>query len=154
MPWPGTNAVDVLASECERLSDVVLSREEDFSLPTRCPAWDVKVPLGHLWLDVDRILVYRDAPAPSAPDTTSVTSWRSYDRVRDAPSIPARSLEVADAFESGLDLARSFHARWRGAVEAARAMEPDRVMVTLGPAPSDRDRAVLGELPAAFPLLG
>ena len=74
-----------LAEESRRAAAVVLELDEAaFALPTRCPPWDVKALLGHLYRDVDRIPEYRDLPA-GAPDTDGVTYWRRYDPFGDAP---------------------------------------------------------------------
>jgi uncharacterized protein (TIGR03083 family) len=133
VPWPDPSPVDVLEAECERVAEVVLGLAPDaFALPTRCPPWDVKALLGHVYRDVDRILQYRDEPA-GAPDTTAITYWRSYDPVADGPDIAARAIEVADGYDGGQDLARAFDRRWREAVAAARAMKPDRPIATFRP---------------------
>lgn len=124
-----------LTAECSLVSGVVGELSEaDFALPTRCPPWDVKVLMGHMHRDVDRILDYRDEPAPDEPDADSVSYFRSYDPVGDAPRISARSMEVSDAFDSGAALARSFEERWRLAVDAARAQDPGKVVRTFAPA--------------------
>jgi uncharacterized protein (TIGR03083 family) len=121
----------VLAGECARISDVVLGLSEpEFALPTRCPPWDVKGLVGHLWRDVDRIASYLTEP-PAAEETTDVVSyWRSYDPAAEAPDIAQRGLEVAARFPAGADLARSFDEHWRACVEAARAEEPGRILQT------------------------
>lgn len=133
MAWTEPSDVDTLAAECERVSEVVLALAEDeFDAATRCPPWDVKALLGHMYRDVDRIVQYRDVPA-GAPDATAVSYWRSYDPVADAPDIAARAQEVANGFGSGTDLARAFDRRWREAAAAARALPPDRSIRTFGP---------------------
>ncbi|MGH2634576.1 MAG: maleylpyruvate isomerase N-terminal domain-containing protein [Actinomycetota bacterium] len=133
MPWTDPSPVNALTGECERVADVVLALDEGaFSLPTRCPPWDVKALLGHLYRDVDRILQYRDEPA-GRPNTTAVSYWRSYDRVGDAPAIAARAVEIADVHPTGRALARAFDARWREAVAAALEMSPDRPYRTFRP---------------------
>jgi uncharacterized protein (TIGR03083 family) len=131
--WPQPSVVDVLAAESARAAEVVLALDEgEFALPTRCPPWDVKALLGHLYRDVDRILEYRDAPA-GVPDATGASYFRGYDPVADAPAISARARQVADGYASGADLARAFDWRWREAVAAAREMEPERPIATFGP---------------------
>jgi len=123
-----------LAGESARVSEVALGLpEEAFGLPTRCPPWAVKGLLGHMWRDVDRILVYLDEPAPPAADTTEVTYFRSYAPVTDAPEISRRAEEVAEGFAVGADLARSFDQRWRDAVDAARREDHRRVVRTFRP---------------------
>ncbi len=85
MGWPEPSVVDVLAAESARAAEVVLALdEEDFALPTRCPPWDVKALLGHLYRDVDRILAYRDQPA-GAPDATGASYFGGFDPVANAP---------------------------------------------------------------------
>jgi uncharacterized protein (TIGR03083 family) len=112
---------------------VVLELDEtSFALPTRCPPWDVKALLGHLYRDVDRILEYRDLPA-GAPDADGISYWSRYDPVGDAPDISARASEIAAGYATGRDLADAFERRWRQAVEAARAMEPERPIATFAP---------------------
>jgi uncharacterized protein (TIGR03083 family) len=131
--WPRPNVVDVLAKECEVVAGVSLGLEEEaFALPTRCPPWDVKALLGHMFRDVDRILAYREEPTAALPDTTSVSYWRSYDPVGDGPDIAARAIEVADGFASGAELAIAFDRRRGEAVRAALEMPPDRLFGAYG----------------------
>jgi uncharacterized protein (TIGR03083 family) len=125
---------DALAGESARVSKVVLGLpEEAFGQPTRCPPWDVKALLGHVWRDVDRILVYLAGPAPAAADATEVTYFRSYDPGADAPDISRRAQDVADEHGTGRALARSFDHRWREAVDAARREDPGRIVRTFRP---------------------
>jgi len=125
---------DALAGESARVSEVVLGLPEDvFGVPTRCPPWDVKALLGHMWRDVDRILVYLAEPAPAAADATEVTYFRAYDPVADAPDISRRGQDMADEHGSGRALARSFDRRWREAVDASRREDPMRIVPTFRP---------------------
>jgi uncharacterized protein (TIGR03083 family) len=123
--------VFVLAGECAKVSDVVLGlTEPQFALPTRCPPWDVKGLVGHLWRDVDRIPSYLTEPAAAEETTDTRSYWHAYDPVAEAPGIALRGLEVAARFDSGADLARSFDDHWRACVEAARTEDPGRILQT------------------------
>jgi uncharacterized protein (TIGR03083 family) len=123
--------VFVLAGECARVGEVVLDlAESGFALPTRCPPWDVKGLLGHLWRDVDRIAASLTEPAAAEATADAVSYFRSYDPVDEAPAIVQRGLEVAGRFGSGAELARSFDDHWRACVEAARSEEPGRLLRT------------------------
>ena len=110
----GGDPADVLGAECGRVSEVVLGLEEgDFARPTRCPPWDVRALLGHMWRDLDRVVTYLAEPTPEAPDTDSVSYWRSYNPVAEGPLISARSYEVAGRFG-----------------EVARGFDPGRLLRT------------------------
>jgi uncharacterized protein (TIGR03083 family) len=123
--------VFVLAGECAQVSDVVLGLEEpQFALATRCPPWDVKGLLGHLWRDVDRIASSLTEPPAAEATNDAVSYFRSYDPVAEGPAITQRSLEVAALFAAGADLARSFDEHWRACLEAARSEEPGRLLQT------------------------
>jgi uncharacterized protein (TIGR03083 family) len=126
---------EILATECAAAGRVLLGLGEDaFGLPTRCPPWDVKALAGHLWRDVDRILVYTAEPAPADADSDAVAYYRSgYDPVADAPDVARRAMEVADRFATGADLVRAFDERWRDAVDVARSLPPERLVRTFGP---------------------
>ncbi len=133
MEWGAPSVVDALAGESRRAAEVALALSEDaFTRPTRCPPWDVKALVGHLYRDVDRILEYRDRLA-GAPDTDSVSYWTSYDPRGDAADVSARAQQIADGYATGSDLARAFDERWRVAVAAAQEMSPDRSISTFGP---------------------
>jgi hypothetical protein len=94
----------------------------------------VKALVGHLWRDVDRILVYTAEPAPDATDSDAIAYYSGgYDPVADAPDVARRAIEVAEAFATGADLARDFDERWRRAVDVARSLPPDRPVRTFGP---------------------
>lgn len=133
MPRSTPNPVDAFAEEAARVGTVVLALPEDaFALPTRCPPWDVRALLGHLYRDVDRILQYRDLPA-GEPDADAVSYWSGYDRVGAAPGIVARAIEAADGHASAGELARAFDERWRESVAAAMEMDPARPIKTFAP---------------------
>jgi uncharacterized protein (TIGR03083 family) len=128
------DALGVLESECARASDALEGLPEAvYGGPTRCPPWNVKGLVGHLWRDVDRIISYAGGPGsgPAArAETDAVSYWRSYDPVVEAPLISQRSSEVADRFATGADLARSFARHWPECIAAARAMKPGDVIRT------------------------
>ena len=133
MPWSTPNVVEALAAESARAAEVVLSLDEaDFTRTTRCPPWDVKALVGHLYRDVDRILAYRDEPA-GEPDTTSITYWTRSDPRGGAADVSARARLIAEGYPSGAELARAFDRRWREAAAAALEMEPDRPIATFAP---------------------
>ena len=123
--------VFVLAGECAQVSEVVLRLSEpQFALATRCPPWDVKGLVAHLWRDIDRIASFLTEPPAGERTSDAVTYFRSYDPVVEGPGIAQRSLEVAALFADGADLARSFDDHWRACVQAARSEEPGRLLQT------------------------
>jgi uncharacterized protein (TIGR03083 family) len=133
-PRPDASPVGALRDECARVSEVVLSLDEDaFTLPTRCPPWRVKELVGHIWRDVDRLGSGLAAPADEPVETDAVLYWRSYDPVRDAPAIAERAKEIADGFASGRELAHSFAEMWPARLDAAEAADPSRSVRTFGP---------------------
>jgi uncharacterized protein (TIGR03083 family) len=129
------DCVDVLASECATLSTVVLRLEEDdFGRATRCPPWDVKALLAHVWRGVDRIAVYTAAPPPDEPDSDAISYFRrGYGPIVEASDVADRAIEVAARFATGVDLARDFDDRWRQVADAARTMPRERLVRTFGP---------------------
>jgi uncharacterized protein (TIGR03083 family) len=128
------DALDVLEAECARASEALRGVPEAvYGGPTRCPPWNVKGLVGHLWRDVDRIVAYAGGPGsgPAArAETDAVSYWRSYDPVVEGPLISQRSSEVADRFATGADLATSFARHWPECIAAARAMKPGDVVRT------------------------
>lgn len=129
------DALAALKAECDEVSQVVLGlSEEDFARPTRCTAWNVKELLGHMYRDVDRANVALSQPAPARPDNDSVSYWRSYDPIRDAPDIADRAKETAQSHPTGHDLATAWGEMWRRAIDQAGRADRTRVVVTWGPA--------------------
>ena len=128
------DALDVLEAECARAGEALQGVPEAvYGGPTRCPPWNVKGLVGHLWRDVDRIVAYAGGPGsgPAArAETDAVSYWRSYDPVVEGPLISQRSSEVADRFSTGADLAASFARHWPECIAAARAMQPGHVVRT------------------------
>jgi uncharacterized protein (TIGR03083 family) len=119
----------VLAGECSRMSEALTDlAPADFAEPTRCPPWNVKELAAHVWNGIDRLPTYLALPAPPTATADAVTYWRASGPGADAPSVAARSAEVAARFADGPELARSFDEHWRACVEAARAEEPSRLV--------------------------
>jgi uncharacterized protein (TIGR03083 family) len=130
-----TDPLEALAGECEGVSRVVLELpEEDFVLPTRCTAWNVKELLGHMFRDVDRTNTALDEPPPAAADTDSVSYWRAYDPVADAPDIADRAKQIAESYGWGSELAVAWDDMWRRALARVEQAERTRIVKTWGPA--------------------
>jgi uncharacterized protein (TIGR03083 family) len=129
------DVLDVLAAECGACAAVVTTlSEDDFDLPTRCPPWDVKALVGHIWRDVDRILVYTAEPAPEEADSDAIAYYRSGDDpAASAADVARRGFEAAARFATGHELARDFDDRWRRAAEVAASTPPERLVRTFGP---------------------
>jgi uncharacterized protein (TIGR03083 family) len=126
--------VGILTAECEAVSRTVLPLDEEaFALPTRCPPWSVKELLGHIWRDIDRLRTCLEAPPDEPVETDAVLYWRSYDPVADGPDISDRAKEIADAYASGRDLARSFAEMWPPRLEAVQVADPSRSVRTFHP---------------------
>jgi uncharacterized protein (TIGR03083 family) len=127
--------LEALAAECELVSKVALELpEEDFVLPTRCTAWNVKELLGHMYRDVDRTNTALDEPPSSAADTDSVSYWRAYDPIVDAPDIADRARQIAESYGWGSELAVAWDDMWREALARAEQAERTRIVKTWGPA--------------------
>jgi hypothetical protein len=88
----------------------------------------VKELAAHVWNGLDRLPTYLAAPAPPAATADAVSYWRSSGPGADAPSVAARSAEIAERFADGAELARSFHEHWPACIEAARADDPSRLV--------------------------
>jgi uncharacterized protein (TIGR03083 family) len=129
------SALEPLREECELVSKALdgLS-EEDFAMPTRCSAWNVKELLAHMYRGVDRINVGLEAPPPEEPDADSVSYWGRYEPIAEGADIADRAKHLAAAFGSGRDLALSWDPMWRRAMDAAERAGPNRLVVTWGPA--------------------
>jgi len=121
----------VLDDECSRV--VVALRalpEEDFTRSTRCPAWDVKGLVGHLWRDVDRLATCLDLEPASEPTCDGASYFRAYDPVADAPSIAEQSLEVADRYDGGAAAVAAFDEHRRACIAAVRPLAAERLVRT------------------------
>jgi uncharacterized protein (TIGR03083 family) len=127
--------LEALAEECAGVSETVLGLPEaDFARPTRCSEWNVKELLGHMHRDVRRVNDFLGEPEPPRAEGDSVSYWRSYDRVAEAPGIAERGKEVAGAFATGSDLAEDWDRMWRDTIDAVEAQDPGRVVQAAGPA--------------------
>lgn len=128
------DALEALREECGEVSKIVLDlSEEDFSRPTRCSAWNVKELLAHMLWGLNRAKRSLGEPAPEAADTDSVSYWRSYDRMEDAPAIADRASQRAVQYPSGAALANAWDEMWREVVESSALQDRDRVVSTWGP---------------------
>ena len=83
--------LETLDEEARRSIDAVRDLPDAaFAMPTRCPPWDVRVLVGHMVRDLDRVLEYLAAePAPDAATTDAVGYWRTYDPRAEGPRITA-----------------------------------------------------------------
>ena len=107
----------------------------DFSEPTRCPPWDVRVLVGHMIRDLDRVLTYLEEPATDAtttdPAKTDVVAyWRSYDPRSEGATITASSIETADRYGSSAALVRGLDETLRRCIDRAGAEDPGRILRT------------------------
>ncbi len=126
--------VATLREECELTSQLVLGlSEEDFSRPTRLPAWNVKELLGHLYRGIDRTNWALDDDEPVVPDEDSVSYWRRLNPSYDSTHIADRAKEIADRFSSGQELAAAWDELWRRALGRAANTDPDRPVKTWEP---------------------
>jgi uncharacterized protein (TIGR03083 family) len=126
--------LEALRHECEEVSKIVLGlSEEEFAMSTRLPAWNVKELLGHMFRDINRTNTALATPPPVEITADSVSYWRSYDPVHDAPAIADRAKELAGGYGTGGELARGWDEMWRSALDAAEGTDRSRVVVTWGP---------------------
>jgi uncharacterized protein (TIGR03083 family) len=123
--------LETLDGESRRSIDVARQLpDEAFSTPTRCPPWDVRVLVGHMVRDLDRVLTYLADPAPEVANTDAVTYWRSYDPRAEGPRISASSVEVADRYATTAALVDGFDSTVRRCLEDAGREDPARVLGT------------------------
>jgi uncharacterized protein (TIGR03083 family) len=123
--------LETLDEEARRSIDVARgSTDEQFGLPTRCPPWDVRVLVGHMVRDLDRVLTYIADPAPEAAASDAVTYFRSYDPQAEGPRITAGSIEVADRYATPAELVDGFDSTLRRCLEEAGQEDPARVLGT------------------------
>jgi uncharacterized protein (TIGR03083 family) len=126
--------LEALRDECEQVSAITLSlTEEEFAKPTRLPAWNVKELLGHMYRDINRTNTALSTPPPAEVTADSVSYWRSYDPVHDAPAIADRARELAAGYATGAALAGAWNEMWRAALDGAAAADRSRLVVTWGP---------------------
>jgi uncharacterized protein (TIGR03083 family) len=129
MEYPGM--LETLSEECRRAAAALAGRpEQDYERATRCPGWDVKALLAHLWRDVDRLADSLAAEPGPEPTADGVTYFRAYDPVGDAPLISERTIEIADRFGTGAELLTSFEEHWPACVAAVRDLPGDRLVRT------------------------
>jgi uncharacterized protein (TIGR03083 family) len=135
---PDTDPVVALREECQGVSQIVNALDElDFTKPTRCPAWDVKQLLGHLYRDVDRINAALDSDPPPGPTHDSVTYFRSYDPTpggSGALGVADRAKEVAARYPTGRALGAAWDQLWPATLDRASIADRARIVVTFGPA--------------------
>jgi uncharacterized protein (TIGR03083 family) len=128
------DSLAALRAECEQVSRVVLRLSADeFAVPTRCPAWDVKGLLAHMYRDVERTIVGLSVTAPPAADTDSVSYWRRYDPAGDGADIADRAQTRAASYGTGRELALVWDWMWRRALTEAARTDEDRIVITWGP---------------------
>jgi uncharacterized protein (TIGR03083 family) len=123
--------LETLDEEARRSIDVIRDlSDEAFAAPTRCPPWDVRVLVGHMVRDLDRVLTYLADPAPESATTDAVAYWRSYDPRVEGPRITASSVEVADRYATPAELVDAFDSTVRRCLEEAGREDPARVLGT------------------------
>jgi uncharacterized protein (TIGR03083 family) len=123
--------LETLDGEARRSIDVVRQLpDETFALPTRCPPWDVRVLIGHMVRDLDRVLTYIADPAPEAAITDAVTYFQSYDPRAEGPRITAGSVEVAERYGTPAELVEGFDSTLRRCLEEAAREDPARALGT------------------------
>ena len=123
--------LEALDAETERAVRAIRgSTEDELSLPTRCPPWDVRVLVGHMIRDVDRVSTYVAAPAPGPASTDAVTYFRSYDPATQGPVNTANSTEVASRYGTPTEFSAALELALDGCLAAARSEDPARVLET------------------------
>lgn len=123
--------LDTLDEEARRSIDVLRELpDETFALPTRCPPWDVRVLVGHMVRDLDRVLTYIADPAPEGAITDAVTYFQSYDPRAEGPRITEGSIEVADRYGTPAELVDGFDSTSRHCLEDAGREDPARLLGT------------------------
>jgi uncharacterized protein (TIGR03083 family) len=123
--------LETLDSEARRSIDVIRELPDDaFALPTRCPPWDVRVLVGHIVRDLDRVLTFLADPTPEAATTDAVAYFRSYDPRAEGPRITAGSLEVADRYATPAELVNGYESTLCRCLEEAGREDPARVLGT------------------------
>jgi uncharacterized protein (TIGR03083 family) len=126
--------VDVLVAECEAVTTLLLDLDEhDFGRPTRCPPWDIRHLVAHLYRDFERIPIALAHPTRRRPETDRVGYWRSYDPATNGQRTQARAAAIAARYATGSRLASSFHALWREALGQAARADLDQAVMTWGP---------------------
>ena len=123
--------LETLDGEARRSIDVVRALpDEAFATPTRCPPWDVRVLVGHMVRDLDRVLTYLGDAAPEMAISDAATYFRSYDPRAEGPRIAAGSVEAAERYASPAALVEGFDSTLRRCLEEAARAGPARVLAT------------------------
>ena len=123
--------LETLDGEARRSIDVIRELPEaSFGLPTRCPPWDVRVLIGHMVRDLDRVLNSISDPAPAAATSDAVAYFGSYDPRAEGPRITAGSVEAADRYGTPAELVDGFDSTLRRCLEEAGREDPGRVLGT------------------------
>jgi uncharacterized protein (TIGR03083 family) len=123
--------LEALDAETERAVRAIRgSTDDDLSLPTRCPPWDVQVLVGHMIRDVDRVSTYVAAPPPGPASRDAVTYFRSYDPATQGPVNTANSTEVANRYRTPAEFSAALELALDGCLAAARSEDPARVLET------------------------
>ncbi len=126
-----TDLLTTLDVECRLAIGVVTDlTDADFASPTRCPPWDVRVLVGHMVRDLDRVITYLEEPAPDAATTDAVTYFSSYDPRAEGAAITASSTETADRYASPAELVLGLDETLRRCVDRAGAEDPGRILRT------------------------
>lgn len=126
-----TELLATLDVECRLAIGVVADlADADFNRPTRCPPWDVRVLVGHMVRDLDRVLSYLDEPASDAATTDAITYFRSYDPQAEGATITSSSIETADGYGSPAALVQGLDETLRRCVDRAGAEDPGRILRT------------------------
>lgn len=124
-----------LREECEQISEIGADlSQEDFARPTRCTAWNVKELLGHIYRDVDRISAGLVSDAPPEATHDSISYWRAYDPIADAPDVADRAKQLADRYGTGRELVEAWDEMWPRTLDQAAGADRKQVIVTWGPA--------------------
>ena len=86
-----------LDHECRLFIAVAAELPPDaFARPTRCPPWDVRILVGHVVRDLDRVLTYLDEPAPDVATSDAISYFQSYDPRAEGLGHHQRLDEAAD----------------------------------------------------------
>jgi uncharacterized protein (TIGR03083 family) len=126
--------LEALRDECGEVSKLLAHlTEEDYLKPTRCTAWSVKELMGHVYRDIDRINAALSSDPQGEATDDSVSYWRAYDPVAEAPDIAERAKERANTYPTGDDLAVAWEELWPGTIKRAEAADPARLVQTWGP---------------------
>jgi len=130
--------IEALDHEIRRVAAVATGLDEDaFARPARCPPWDVKALLAHMWIGLGRIepMVAAASPPPAAVGQVTAGAAAYYQRGprREQAAHAARisaAQQAAQAFPTGHDLAFALGRRATAALAIARGTDPVRIVRT------------------------